>query len=138
MARFHPTVGFPARKIVKRPYGFSSYGVCKYGDQGCPALKRPETKSEFVFDFEKYWEKSGIHTDQVKINRVFKEYAKKAVDAAMLEMGSLFPVTNPEGTILKAFSKEGKEIPFAIENGDFTFRVPVGYTLVKEGANHEK
>jgi hypothetical protein len=37
--------------------------------------------------------------------------------------------------ILKAFNSDGKEIPFAIDEGGFTVNIPKGYTLVKEKNN---
>ena len=90
-----------------------------------------------MFDFEKYWEKHGVHTDPAIMGLAFKECAKKVLDAAMAEIMPLIPVRPSVQTILKAFNKDGEEVPYAIEDGDFTFCLPIGFTLTKE-KNHAR
>jgi hypothetical protein len=88
-----------------------------------------------MFDFEKYWEKYGVHTKPEIIGMSFKEVAKKAVDVALAEITPLIPVKPRTKYIRKAFNKNGEEVPYAIEEGDFTWHLPEGYTLKKE-KNH--
>ena len=67
----------------------------------------------------------------------FKECAKMAVDAALAEMVPLIPVKPSVQTIRQAFNKDGEEVPYAVEDGDFTFCLPIGFTLTKE-KNHAR
>jgi hypothetical protein len=69
-------------------------------------------------------------------------YSVMAVENAYREglMFSLEPLVKATPTVKeetipterKAFNKDGREIGYAIEDGDFTFMVPIGYTLVKK------
>jgi hypothetical protein len=77
-------------------------GSCKYGqDNTCPALKKA-TKATTVL----------THSWDEAFERYWHEKPKIEV-------------------VRKAFNKNGEEVPFAIEGGDFTFQVPVGFTLKK-------
>lgn len=89
------------------------------------------------FDFEKYWEKHGVHTSPAIMGLAFKECAKMAVDAAMAET-PLIPAKPRIKFVRKAFNSKGEEIPFAIEDGDFTWNLPDGYTLKKEKPHARK
>ena len=72
----------------------------------------------------------------------FDNYAVMAVENAYREglMFALEPLVKATPSIKedtipterKAFNKDGQEVEYAIEDGDFTFMVPVGYTLVKK------
>lgn len=91
-----------------------------------------------MFNFERYWQKKGIHTEPAIMGLAFKECAKMAVDAAMAETIPMIPVKPRGKFVRKAFNKDGEEIPFAIEDGDFTWSLPEGYTLKKEKKHASK
>jgi len=91
-----------------------------------------------MFNFEKYWEKHGYHTSPAILGMAIKEVAQKAVDAAMAEMTPLIPVKPRDKSVRKAFNKHGEEVPYAIEDGDFTWNLPEGYTLKKEKKHASK
>lgn len=92
-----------------------------------------------MFNFEEYWEKNGVHTDPEIIGLTYKECAKNAVDAVLAyrrkaigkKAVDVTLLSSPK-LVLKAFNKDGIEVPYAIEDGDFTWSLPEGYTLKKE------
>lgn len=89
-----------------------------------------------MFNFEDYWEKNGVHTNPEIIGLTYKECAKSAVDAMRRDISSKKVVgvrllSNPK-LVLKAFNKEGIEVPYAVEDGDFTCSIPEGFTLKKK------
>jgi hypothetical protein len=83
----------------------------------------------------------NISTKRFERAKECNNYAVMAVENAYREglMFALEPLVkatpSEKNTILterKAFNKDGEEVDYAIVDGDFTFMVPVGYTLVKK------
>ena len=66
------------------------------------------------------------------------ERAEMAVDAAMTETIPLIPAKPRCKFVRKAFNKDGVEVPYAIDDGDFTWNLPEGFTLKKEKKHARK